>query len=164
MVLVLAWRIPGTEEPGKLPSMGSHRVGHDWSDSAAAAALLKAYNPECNWNRQSAVDSWGQKESCMRFLTPYGHFLIDILPLWYAPQFQVLFNTLWTNTALGFLGGSVVKNLPANSGDEGSISGSGRSSEEGNGNPLQCSCLGNLVDREVWWATVHGVTKMSDAS
>ena len=34
---VLAWRIPGTGEPGGLPSMGSHRVGHDWSDSAAAA-------------------------------------------------------------------------------------------------------------------------------
>ena len=35
---VLAWRIPGTGEPGELPSMGSHRVGHDWSDWAAAAA------------------------------------------------------------------------------------------------------------------------------
>ena len=35
---VLAWRIPGTEEPGRLPSMGSHRVGHDWSDLAAAVA------------------------------------------------------------------------------------------------------------------------------
>ena len=35
---VLAWRIPGTEEPGGLPSMGSHRVRHDWSDLAAAAA------------------------------------------------------------------------------------------------------------------------------
>ena len=35
---VLAWRIPGTEEPGGLPSMGSHRVGHNWSDLAAAAA------------------------------------------------------------------------------------------------------------------------------
>ena len=34
---VLAWRIPGTGEPGELPSMGSHRVGHDWSDLAAAA-------------------------------------------------------------------------------------------------------------------------------
>ena len=34
---ILAWRIPGTEEPGGLPSMGSHRVGHDWSDLAAAA-------------------------------------------------------------------------------------------------------------------------------
>ena len=36
---VLAWRIPGTGEPGRLPSLGSHRVGHDWSDLAAAAAL-----------------------------------------------------------------------------------------------------------------------------
>ena len=35
---VLAWRIPGTEEPGGLPSMGSHRVGHESSDLAAAAA------------------------------------------------------------------------------------------------------------------------------
>ena len=35
---VLAWRIPGTGEPGGLPFMGSHRVGHDWSDAAAAAA------------------------------------------------------------------------------------------------------------------------------
>ena len=35
---VLAWRIPGTGEPGELPSMGSPRVGHDWSDLAAAAA------------------------------------------------------------------------------------------------------------------------------
>ena len=39
---VLAWRIPGTAEPGGLPSMGSHRVGHDWSDIAAAAAAAAA--------------------------------------------------------------------------------------------------------------------------
>ena len=38
---VLAWRIPGTREPGGLPSMGSHRVGHDWSDLAAAAAAAR---------------------------------------------------------------------------------------------------------------------------
>ena len=37
---VLAWRIPGTGEPGGLPSMGWHRVGHDWSDLAAAAVLI----------------------------------------------------------------------------------------------------------------------------
>ena len=36
---ILAWRIPGTEEPSGPPSMGSHRVGHDWSDLAAAAAV-----------------------------------------------------------------------------------------------------------------------------
>jgi len=39
---VLAWRIPGTGEPGGLLSMGSHRVGHDWSDLAAAAAVVQA--------------------------------------------------------------------------------------------------------------------------
>ena len=44
----------------------------------------------------------------------------------------------------------------------GLISGSGRSPGEGNGNPLQYSCLGNPMDREVWQATVHGVTKQSD--
>ena len=37
---ILAWRIPGMEEPGRLPSMGSHRVGHDWSNLAAAAAAV----------------------------------------------------------------------------------------------------------------------------
>ena len=41
---ILAWRIPGTEEPGGLPSMGSHRVGHDWRDLAAAAAIMKDMN------------------------------------------------------------------------------------------------------------------------
>ena len=40
---VLAWRIPGTGEPGRLPSMGSHRVGDDWSDLAAAAAVLSIF-------------------------------------------------------------------------------------------------------------------------
>ena len=43
---VLAWRIPGTGEPGGLPSMGSHRVRHDWSDSAAAAAAAPPQTKE----------------------------------------------------------------------------------------------------------------------
>ena len=59
-------------------------------------------------------------------------------------------------------GGSVVKNLPANAGDSGSIPGSGRSPGEGNGNPLQYSCLGNPMDRGAWRATVYGVVKESD--
>ena len=53
----------------------------------------------------------------------------------------------------------VVKNLPANTGDLGSISELGRSPGGGNGNPLQYSCLGNPTDRGAWQATVHGVTK-----
>ena len=46
---VLAWRIPGTAEPGGLPSVGSHRVGHDWSDLAAAAAAA-AEMCEVKWS------------------------------------------------------------------------------------------------------------------
>ena len=67
------------------------------------------------------------------------------------------------STALkGFPDGTVVKNLPANagdSGDTGSIPGSGRSPREGNGNPLQYSCLGIPVDRGAWRAIVLGVAK-----
>ena len=53
----------------------------------------------------------------------------------------------------------MVKILPASAGDtgdEGSILGLGRSPGEGNGNPLQCSCLENPMDRGFWWAIVHG--------
>ena len=56
-------------------------------------------------------------------------------------------------------GGSVVKNLPANIGDLGSIPGSGRSPGEENGDSLQYSCLENPMNRGAWWATTHGVTK-----
>ena len=64
----------------------------------------------------------------------------------------------------GFPGGSVVKSPPANAGDVGSIPGSGRSPGEGNGNPLQYSCLGNPTDGGAWRATVHGVAKELDTT
>ena len=60
---------------------------------------------------------------------------------------------------MGFPGGAVVKNLPANAGDMGSTPESGRSPGEGNGNPLQCSCLGNPTDIGICWATIQGVAK-----
>ena len=60
---------------------------------------------------------------------------------------------------MGFPGGSEVKASASNMGDPGLISGSGRSPGEGNGNPLQYSCLENPMDGEAWWATVHGVAK-----
>jgi len=59
----------------------------------------------------------------------------------------------------GLSGGSVVKNLLVLAGDKSSIPGSGRCPGEGNGHPLQYSCLENPMDRGAWWATVHGVTK-----
>ena len=58
-----------------------------------------------------------------------------------------------------FPGGSDGKASAYNVGDLGLIPGSGRSSGEGNGNPVQYSCLGNPMDGGAWWATAHGVTK-----
>ena len=57
---ILAWRIPGIEEPSELPSMGSHRVGHDWSDLAAAAAA-------------AAVKEWGDS-------------VVDSIPMWLSDK------------------------------------------------------------------------------
>ena len=76
-----------------------------------------------------------------------------------------LYNSLpvnmgWTNNELGFSGGSVVKNLLAIAEDACLILGSGRSSGEGNGDPLHYSCLENLMDRGAWWAIDHGITKV----
>ena len=55
--------------------------------------------------------------------------------------------------------GSDGKASVCNAGHPGLIPGSGRSPGEGNGNPLQYSCLENPMDEEAWWATVHGVTE-----
>ena len=70
----------------------------------------------------------------------------------------------------GFPSGSAVKNSPADAGNLGSIPGCGRCPGEGNGNPLQYSCLENPMnrgawqDRGTWRATVHGVAKESDTT
>ena len=69
---------------------------------------------------------------------------------------------LYLKCESGFPGGSVVKNPHANPGDEGSIPWSGRSLEEGNGNPLQYSCLEKPMDREAWQATVCGIAEELD--
>ena len=64
----------------------------------------------------------------------------------------------------GFSGSSDYKESACNAGDPGLIPGLGRSTGEGNGNPLQYSCLENPLDREAWWAMVHEVTKESDTT
>ena len=75
--------------------------------------------------------------------------------------FPKVFNTMWCGfyTMICFHCGSDGKASACNVGDPGSIPGSGRSPGEGNGNPLQYSCLENSMDRGAWWPTVHGVTK-----
>ena len=60
---------------------------------------------------------------------------------------------------MDFPGGSDSKESACNTGDTGLIPGTGRSPEEGNGYPLQYSCMENSMDREDLWATVHGVAK-----
>ena len=60
---------------------------------------------------------------------------------------------------LGFSGGSEVKASACNAGELGSIPGLGRSPGEGNGYPIQYSCLENPMDRGAWWAILHGVAK-----
>ena len=65
-------------------------------------------------------------------------------------------------TVVDFPGGTVVKNLPTSAGDPRdmlSIHGSDRSPGGGNGNPLQCSCLENTMDRGAWWAAAYGVAQ-----
>ena len=69
-----------------------------------------------------------------------------------------------TIVPVGFPDGSGVRNPPANAGDVGSISGSGRSPGGGNGNLLQYPCLGNSMDRGAWWATVDGANGESEAA
>ena len=58
----------------------------------------------------------------------------------------------------------MVKNLPVNVGSASLIPGLGRSPGEGNGNPLQYSCLGNPMDRGAWQSAIHGVAKESDTT
>ena len=65
---------------------------------------------------------------------------------------------MWDN--VGFPSSSVSKESACSAGDLGSIPGSGRSPGEGNGNPLQYSCLENAMDRGDWPATVHGVAEL----
>ena len=77
------------------------------------------------------------------------------------PQYNYIFAAFY-NVILGFPGGSVIKNLSVNAGDVGLIPGSGRPPGEGNGNPLQYSCLGNPRDRSTWQASVHGFAKELD--
>ena len=69
------------------------------------------------------------------------------------------FKKNWIIVNLGFPGDSAVKNPLCQAGDAGLIPGLGRPSGEGNGNPLQYSCLGNPMDRGAWQATVQKVTK-----
>ena len=92
----------------------------------------------------------------------WSHLVISLLSLSFLLSLLVTFLFLLGLLRLGFPGSSAVKKLPVNTGDAGdvgSIPGSERFPGEGNGYPLQYSCLENPKHRGVWWATVHWVAK-----
>ena len=172
---VLAWRIPGTGEPGGLTSMRSHRVGHDWSDLAAAAAA--AYS---HMGFPGSPDGKEKKvaQLCLTLCNPMDYSLPGSsvhgilqtrvqsglpfpspgdLP---NPGAKPRSSSLQADSLPTELQGSPDgKESACNSGDLCSIPRSGRSPGGGHGNTLKCSCLENLMDRGAWRATVHGVTK-----
>ena len=104
-----------------------------------------------------AISTFGlQPNPVNLFLLPYRlRVLLQITQLLFSGRlgFELKFDT-------SFPGGSVVKNALANAGDVGLIPGSGRSPGEGNGNPLQYSCLGNPMDRGAGRATVQGAARV----
>ena len=92
----------------------------------------------------------------------YGHFSDWLVVM---QQGGIIFqesmsSTFWFKLVWGFPHSSVSKESASNAGDLGSIPRSGRSLGEGNGNPLQYSCLENPMDRGAWQAAVHGVTRV----
>ena len=125
----LAWKIPWTEEPGRLQSMGSQRVGHDWATELNWFSLTSFPSSSigkvsaCNAGEPGSIPGSGRSP---REETGY--------PIQYS----------WA-----LLVAQMVKNLPAiwetycNTGDPGSIPGLGSFPETGHGLPLQCSCLEN---------------------
>ena len=136
---ILAWRIPWTEEPGGLQSIGFQRVRHDWSDLACT-----------EWDRPQNT----------RYFSTYSLFF-------QIPVQHACFSHLYLSVStilLGFPGGSVVKNLPAKQDMWVQSLGQKDPLEKENGNPLQYSCLRNAMDRGAWRTTVHGVANELDTT
>ena len=121
-------------------------------------------------------DSWGRKESdttewlnwtelseqpysLSKTVTNFLHLCGSSDPSWHLVEENR--NSLDSNLCQvkGFPEDSMVRNLAANGRDVGLGSRSGRFTGEGNGNPLQYSCLENSMDRGAWWTTIHGVIK-----
>ena len=118
---------------------------------------------------------WKQGHRTQQGLCPSRHLCSNTPSYLFCPSFSPsllrlisplsVLNIYLKTSLLGFPDGSVVKNPSANAEDAwdaGSIPGLARSPGEGNGNPLQYSCLGNTMDRGAWQATVHGVANESD--
>ena len=129
---VLAWRIPGMGEPGGLMSTGSHRVRHDWSDlTAAAEEEIK----KSHYIMNNAINVEKAMAPTPVLLTGKSHGWRSLVGC--SPRGRKESDTteqLHFHFSLSCIG-------------------------EGNGNPLQCSCLENPRDSGAWWAAVYGVAQ-----
>ena len=145
-----AWKIPWREEPGGLQSMGSLRarlhfhfhfslscIGEGNGDPLQYSCLENPRDRGAQW---AAVYGVAQNWTRLKRLSSSSSSIHNI----------------------AFSGGSDSIESACIGEDLGSVPGSGRSPGEGNGNPLQYSCLENPMDRGVWWVTVHGVAKSRD--
>ena len=111
---VLDWRIPGTAEPGGLPSLGSHRIGHDWSDLAAAAAAAVSSSqcpaPVCLFLSLSLLVTTNLLYACedsTYFLFP---FLNDYFLNYYFIAVYLMCNIIWV-TDIQYSSSSFLKHL-----------------------------------------------------
>ena len=103
---VLAWRIPGTGEPGGLPSMGSHRVGHDWSDltAAAAAVILVLFFKELECWTEPLFSSLFSILKLLLFFRASFLFILFLFPLlFYLLPWLLLSTACWQFSNLNLL-------------------------------------------------------------
>ena len=138
------------EEPGRLQSMGSLKVGHGWATSRSCIE-------EGNGNllQYSCLENPSDRGAWWAAI--YGVAQSQTQLKRQQQQQRYHFNHLFLYS--GFSGFSDRKESTCNVGDLGSISGLGRSPGEGNSNTLKYSGLENSMDKRAWWATLHGVTK-----
>ena len=170
--IALGWRIPGTGEPGGRLSMRSHRVGHDWSDLAAAAAACKHERlPQCLSGKESTCNAGDRSEVaqlCLTLCNPIDYSLpgfsvhgifqataVDGLPFPSPGIFLTQESSLGLPHCRQRLYCLSHQESPGDTWDVGSIPESWSSPGGGHGIPLQYYCWENPMDRGAWWAIVH---------
>ena len=143
------WEMVRTGKPGTLQSMELQRVAHDWVDHTTRQEYSNG------WPFPSPVDL---PKAGIKPASPAWQ--VHSLPLSHLGSSSYI--TYCSVNYRASLVALVVKNLPANTGDvkdPGSVPGLGQGCGGRHGNLLQYSCLENLIDRGVWWATIHRVAK-----
>ena len=156
---LIAWKIPWTEEPGRLQSMGSLRVGQDWATSLSLSCIEGNGNPlqcSCLENPKDGGSWWAAVYGVAQSRTRLKRLSIHACigeghgnPLQYSCLENPMDRGAWRAAVHRVTQSwTQLKRLSIHA-----------CIGEGNGNPLQCSCLENPRDGGAWWAAVYGVTQ-----